>query len=132
MPLIVDTGAVELLRRGDRRVESLVLRSFPPLLCPHVAGEFLFGQEHAGVSAARLNQVREFLADFESIPSTTETAAIYARLRANATARGLTLPDPDYWVAAHAIEQRCDVVSTDRHFRHFPEIRLHYLAPVVS
>ena len=91
--LLVDTGAVELLRRGERRVESLVLRFFPPLLCPQVAGEFLFGQEHAGVSSARMLQVREFLASFEPITSTTATAVIYARLRADASARGLTLPD---------------------------------------
>lgn len=132
MPLVVDTGAVELLRRGDRRVESLVLRSYPPLLCPHVAGEFLFGQEHARVAPERLDQVRDFLAGFEAIPATTKTAAIYARLRAAATARGFTLPDPDYWIAAHAIEHHCDVVSTDRHFRHFPEIRLHYVSPTAG
>lgn len=129
MPLIVDTGALELLRRGDRRVESLVLRFYPPLLCPHITGAFLFGQEHAGVTPARLLQIRAFLADFETVSSTATTAAIYAHLRADATARGLTLPDPDYWIAAHAIEQRCDLISTDRHFRHFPEFRLHYVSP---
>lgn len=65
MPILVDTGAIELLRRRDRKVESLVLRYYPPVICTHVAGEFLFGQAHAKVSATAFQEAREFLGSFE-------------------------------------------------------------------
>ncbi len=49
MPILVDTGAVELLRRRDRRAESLVIRHYTPVICAHVVGEFLFGQTRSTV-----------------------------------------------------------------------------------
>jgi predicted nucleic acid-binding protein len=129
VPILVDTGAAELLRRRDRRVETLVLRHYPPVLCTHVVGEFLFGQVHAKVTAAALVEAREFLESFEILQPGVGTAAIYGRLRAELALRGIQLPDPDYWVAAHALENRWPLVSTDRDFRQISEVTLHYLPP---
>ena len=86
MPILVDTGAVELLRRRDRRAESLVLRHYPPVICTHVVGEFLFGQAHAKVSATAFQEAREFLDSFEILHPDADTAAIYGRLRAQLAA----------------------------------------------
>lgn len=131
MPALLDTGALELLRRRDRRVEVLALRHYPPLICPHVAGEFLFGQWHAKVSVAALTEVQAFLGSFELLPVTAITAAIYARLRADLAASGITLPDPDYWIAAHALEEHLPLITTDRDFRHMTELNVHYVMPDV-
>ncbi len=127
MPGLLDTGALELLRRRDRRVETLALRHYPPLICPHVAGEFLYGQRHAKVSATAFAEVRAFLASFESLPVTPAIAEAYARLRAALMAKGITLPDPDYWIAAHALEENLPLLTTDRDFRHMPELNVHYI-----
>jgi predicted nucleic acid-binding protein len=129
VPILLDTGAAELLRRRERRVEILALRRFPPLLCSHVVAEFLFGQLHAGVAPAVLAEAQSYLGSFEILQPTPTTAAIYARLRVGANRRGLTLPDPDYWIAAHALEQQMELVSTDRHLLYFPEIKVHYISP---
>jgi hypothetical protein len=40
VPVLLDTGAVELLRRHHRRVETLAIQHYPPLLCRQVVGEF--------------------------------------------------------------------------------------------
>jgi len=132
VPTLVDTGALELLRRCDRRVEAFVLRRYPPVICAHVVGEFLFGQAHAKVSAAAFRSAREFVDAFEILQPSSETAAIYGRLRAESVARGLQLPDPDYWIAAHVIENRWPLVSTDRDFEHLSEVTLHYVPPAQS
>lgn len=121
MPVLLDTGALELLRRRDRRVESLALRHYPPLLCPHVVGEFLYGQRHAKVSPAALAEAQTFLDSFEVLRTTAVVAALYARLRADLMAKGITLPDPDYWIAAHALTENLPLITTDRDFRHMPE-----------
>jgi predicted nucleic acid-binding protein len=39
------------------------------------------------------------------------------------------LPDPDIWIAAHALEQHCAVLSTDQDFRHIPDLTFRYLSP---
>jgi predicted nucleic acid-binding protein len=127
VPILVDTGAVELLRRRDRRVETLVLRHYPPVICTHVAGEFLFGQAHGKVTASAFQQARKFLAEFEILQPNGVTAAIYGRLRAELAGRGIQLPDPDYWIAAQALENRYPLLSTDRDFQHIPDLTLHYL-----
>lgn len=127
MAILVDTGALELLRRRTKNVEQLALRFFPPVICSHVAAEFLYGQVSAGVSSSALLQAQEFLESFDLLVPGLSTAAIYARLRSTLRATGRTLPDPDYWIAAHAIEEGMPVVSTDEHFKLIPELSLHFV-----
>lgn len=129
MPALLDTGALELLRRRDRRVEALAIHHYPPLICPHVVGEFLFGQLHAKVSAPTLTEAHAFLDSFELLTVTAATADACARLRTDLTVKGITLPDPDYWIAAHALEERLPLITTDRDFRHMPELNVHYILP---
>lgn len=129
MPILVDTGALELLRRRERRAETLILRHYPPVICAHVAGEFLFGQAKANVTASTFQEAREFLHAFEMLQPGADTAAIYGRLRAELSKQGMKLPDPDYWIAAHALENRFPLLTTDRHFEHFTDVTVHYLTP---
>lgn len=96
---------------------------------PDVVGEYLLGQAHTRVSEEAFRQAREFLGSFELLRPEPETAAIYGRLRARLAARGIRLSDPDYWVAAHAIENRLPLLTTDRDFQHIPELIVHYLPP---
>lgn len=74
-------------------------------------------------------QAREFLESFEILQPGIQTSSIYARLRAGLKERGVTLPDPDYWIAAHAIEERLPLATTDRHFEMISELDLHVLKP---
>jgi len=132
VPALLDTGALELLRRRDRRVETLALRHYPPLICPHVVGEYLYGQRHAKVSAATLAEAHAFLASFELLTVTAATAETYARLRVDLSAKGITLPDPDYWIAAHALAEDLPLITTDRDFRHMPELYVHTTLPTTT
>ena len=127
MPILFDTGACELLRRRDRRAEKLAIDFFPPQLCTHVVGEFLYGQVMAGVGPGALLEAREFLESFDVHVPGVATAAIYARIRAELKQDGIVLPDPDYWIAAHAIQQNIPMASTDRDFERLNEVPLFYL-----
>jgi predicted nucleic acid-binding protein len=33
------------------------------------------------------------------------------------------IPDPDYWIAALAVQHRIRLVTTDAHFEHFDELQ---------
>jgi len=127
--ILVDRGALELLRRRSKSVEELVLRFFPSVICTHIAAEFLYGQILANVSPRSLTQAREFLDSFEIFTPDLGTAGIYARIRSDLKTAELTLPDPDYWIAAHAIEERISIVSTDHHFKLMSELSVH-LVPI--
>jgi tRNA(fMet)-specific endonuclease VapC len=129
VPALLDTGALELLRRRERRVEALALRHYPPLLCSHVVGEFMLGQFHNGVPESALLAARIFLAPFEVLAPSPLTAERCAGLRAGHLAAGITLPEPVYWIGAHALEHGLPVVTTDRDFRRLPGLQV-YLVPL--
>ena len=128
MPILFDTGALELLRRRDRQAEKLAIDFFPPLICPAVLGEFLYGQLLADVSSSSLLEAQEFLGAFDVQHPDSSTALIYARLRSDQKRHGIVLPDPDFWIAAHAIQMNWPLASTDTDFQHFDDVRL-YLLP---
>jgi len=128
VPILFDTGALELLRRRHREAEKLAIDFFPPLVSVHVLGEFLYGQLLAGVSSNNLLQAQNFLAGFDVQQPDSSTASVYARLRADLKRRGIVLPDPDYWIGAHAVQMNWPVASTDTDFKHFDEIRLFLLS----
>ncbi len=127
MSILVDTGALELLRRRDKNVEELAIRFYPPILCTHVAAEFLYGQVLAEISSSALLQAEEFVDSFELLVPRRPTAAIYARVRARLKSVGQSLPDPDYWIAAHAIEEQVPLVTTDNHFKAIAELDVRFI-----
>ncbi len=129
MPALFDTGALELLRRRNRRVEALALKLFPPVICPQVAGEYLFGLFQSRVEDSTLLAARLFLAPFETLIPTTRTPDLCAQLRADLQARHQPVPECICWVAAHALEQGLPVVTTDRQFRRLPGLQVHLVVP---
>ena len=127
MPVLLDTGAVELLRRRHRQVEMLAIQHYPPLICRHVIGEFLYGQLLADASPEALLEAQEFLSGFECLSPDETTSLVYARIRAGMRKKGIQLPDPDYWIAAHALQQRLPLVTTDTDFKSVPGVRVHLI-----
>ncbi len=132
MAVLLDTGALELLRRRDLRVETLVLQHYPPVLCPHVAGEYVHCQLTVGVSRAAISQARTYVAAFEVLSASNRTADIYAELCATLATRQATVSDPACWIAAHALEHHLLLLTTDRSFRQVPYLQLHLLRPRLS
>ncbi len=127
MPALFDTGALELLRRRHRRVESLAVKHYPPVVCSHVVGEYLYGQLHAKVADSALVAARVFLAPFEMLIPSARTPDLCAQLRADLLAAGITIADPLCWIAAHAMEHGLPIVTTDREFRRVPGLQVHLI-----
>ena len=127
MPALLDTGAVELLRRRNRQIETLAIRFYPPLICRHVVGEFLYGQLLAEASPSALLEVQEFLSGFECLEPDETTSLVYARIRAALHKKGIKLPDPDYWVAAHALQHHLPLLTTDTDFKFIPGLQIHLI-----
>jgi predicted nucleic acid-binding protein len=129
VPALFDTGALELLRRRNRRVEALALKYFPPVICAHVASEYLYGQFHAKVDDATLLAARLFLAPFEMLIPSARTPDLCAQLRAAQEAGDAPVSDAVCWIAAHALEHGLPVVTTDRQFRRLPGLQIQIVVP---
>jgi tRNA(fMet)-specific endonuclease VapC len=124
VPVLLDTGALELLRRRHRQVEALAIRLYPPLICRPVFGEFLYGQLFAEATPNALLEAQEYLAEFECLNPDDATSLIYARIRAELKRKGVTLPDPDYWIAAFALQSHLRLITTDTDFRNIPGLQV--------
>jgi predicted nucleic acid-binding protein len=124
VPALLDTGVLELLRRRHPRVESLVLKLYPPVVCPQIVGEFLYGQFHTGASAEALVSARLFLAPFEVLPASAYTPDLCAELRARLHAAGHRVPDTVCWIATYALEHQMPLVTTDPDFRRLPGLQV--------
>jgi len=129
VPALLDTGVLELLRRRDQRAEPLVLKNYPPVLCPHVTGEYIHCQLKAGVSPTALLQARTYVAAFEVLTLSNRTAEVYADLCRALAVHDITLAPAVYWIAAHALEHDLPLLTTDRSFRHVPGLEVHVLQP---
>ncbi len=132
MPALFDTGVLELLRRRHRRVETIALKHYPPVLCPQVVGEFLYGQFQNNVSETAMMAARLYLAPFELLTPTDRTPDLWAQLRAGLDAEGMRVPDGVCWIAAHACEHGLPVVTTDRSFRRLPGLQVILITPPKS
>jgi len=82
VPALFDTGALELLRRRYRRVESLALKNYPPVVCSHVVGEYIYAQFQTRATDATVISARLFLAPFEMLAQTSLTPDLFAQVRA--------------------------------------------------
>jgi predicted nucleic acid-binding protein len=129
VPALFDTGALELLRRRNRRVEALALKHFPPVVCAQVVGEYLHAQFHSRVDDPTLLAARIFLAPFEMLVASAHTPDLCAQLRAAQQAGGNPVPEVVCWIAAHALEHGLPVVTTDRQFRRLPGLQVLVVVP---
>lgn len=125
MPALFDTGALELLRRRNRRIESLALKLYPPVVCSHVVGEYLYAQFQAQATEGAMIAARVFLAPFEMLVETSLTPDLCAQVRARLLRDGAPASDPTCWIAAHALEHQMPVVTTDRNFRRVAGLQVH-------
>ena len=103
----------------------MAIRFYPPIICCHVAAEFPYGQILSKVPSSTLLRAREFLDSFEML---TPKHSEYARIRASLKVEGRIIPDPDYRIAAHSIEEQIPLLSTDTHFTHVPDLDLRLIS----
>ena len=103
------------------------MRYYPPVICTHVAAEFLYGLAWAGAQDELFAEGRSFLESFEILQPSVIIAEVYARVRADLRRGGRNVPDPDYWIAAHALADNLPLISTDHHFEAFSGLNLHLI-----
>jgi predicted nucleic acid-binding protein len=77
----------------------------------------------AGAHPDAISEAQQFLSSFECLSPGEMTSHIYGRFRAGLQKMGVKLPDPDYWIAAHAVENSLPLITTDSHFNQIPGLQ---------
>jgi predicted nucleic acid-binding protein len=114
--VILDTNALSAFVDGNlavsRQLNGLEQVSIPVI----VLGEFRYGiavSRHRATYEAWLD---EHLPDFAILVVTTDTAAVYARVRVALKKAGRPIPANDAWISALAREHHLPVLTRDEHF----------------
>ena len=123
-PLAVDSNAViEWFRTGNMEP--------PPLWNAHhimvplpVVGELYAGAFASLRRTANLAKVETFVATYETLHPSAETARLYGQLRAHLQLTNIRQSKSnDVWIAALAIQHSLPLLTNDRGFDIFPELR---------
>ena len=118
MRVALDTSAYSALMRGHRDIASLVRRAEAVLLPAVVAGELLYGFRYGSrfeENAARLEAFLE-TPSVHLLAVTFVTADRFGRIATGLREKGTPIPTNDIWIAAQAMEEGADLVSSDAHF----------------
>jgi tRNA(fMet)-specific endonuclease VapC len=104
---LLDTNTcVQYLRYGAASPVARRLASASPgdvVLCSVVVGELLFGALRSQNIAKNLADVQAFRAGFISLPFDDQTAAEYAKIRADLASKGTPIGPNDMLIAAVAL-----------------------------
>ncbi|MCE2434162.1 MAG: type II toxin-antitoxin system VapC family toxin [Candidatus Latescibacteria bacterium] len=118
MRILLDTNGYSHLKRGHRRVATLVRGSEEIFLSIVVIGELLYGFRQGSRSDRNIAELQAFLNNpyVTSVPISFVTADHYAQIAMSLKAKGRPIPSNDIWIAAHAMETGAHLISSDRHF----------------
>jgi tRNA(fMet)-specific endonuclease VapC len=124
MRLLLDTNAYSALAEARPDVGQHIREAEEVMISTVVLGEVLFGF-HNG---SRYEQNRRVLDKFLREPKvrivtlTLTTAERFGEIFANLRKRGKPIPTNDIWIAAQAIENDADLLSSDPHFKYIESL----------
>lgn len=116
--VVLDTGAVSLLFRGDEKGFQLAekLKGHRAVISFQTLEELRFGAYKAGWGERRMTDLNRHLEQYEVIWPNPELVEICARLRVRQEETGRRLATADSWVAATALLLKCPLVAGDTDF----------------
>ncbi len=118
MKTLLDTNAYSAFQRGHEFVVDRVRSSEEVLLPMVVVGELLYGFWNGSRYEENTLALRSFVEDpnVRLLPITWNTADLFGIISTVLRKKGRPIPTNDIWIAAHAVEARADLLSSDPHF----------------
>ena len=120
MRVLLDTNAYSAFVRGRPDVVKRVRQADEVMLSTVVLGELLFGFHNGSQYEQNRRILQEFLNDpqVRVVTLTLATAEHFGEIFANLRKRGKPIPTNDIWIAAQAIENDSNLLSSDSHFNY--------------
>jgi tRNA(fMet)-specific endonuclease VapC len=116
--LLLDTSAYSGFRTGVPSVVEKISGSDSVLISPVMLGELMYGFRKGAKFEQNMRMLRRFL-DHEAVevaPLGEVTADRYSRIVMQLKKDGSPIPINDVWIAAQAMENGAELLTSDRHF----------------
>jgi predicted nucleic acid-binding protein len=127
----LDTSAYSAFFRGHEGVIEALREADLIGLCPIVLGELKAGF----LRGSRWHKNEAELAEFMSSPRVRffsideESPSRYAAIFSTLLKAGTPVPTNDLWIAACAMQNGLEVLTTDKHFKDIPQVVARWFAP---
>lgn len=124
---LLDTNAVSyLIRRAPQHFSARFESSYLSQSAISVVteAELLFGLARRPQARTLARAVHALLQKIVIVPWTSDSARIYAEIRAGLESRGKPMEDLDMMIAAEALVQNATLVTNDAAFRRIEQLRI--------
>ncbi len=112
---LIDTNIIVDLFGNDEQIK--VKLSAVKIIIPSVVvGELYFGAYASSRGKIRINEVSEFIGNYEVIYIDEDTARYYGQIKAQLKKSGTPIPENDVWISALSIQHDLPVATRDLHF----------------
>jgi len=118
MKIMLDTSAYVGFKRNAVEAVEIIVKAELIIFSPVVLGELMFGFRNGTRFKENMDDLDRFL-DHEAVdllPIGKITSDRYSRIAAKLRQQGTPIPTNDIWIAAQAMEQGAELITSDRHF----------------
>jgi tRNA(fMet)-specific endonuclease VapC len=118
MKIMLDTSAYVGFKRNTADAVEIIVKAELIVFSPVVVGELMFGFRNGNRFKENMDDLDRFL-DHEAVdllPIGKITSDRYSRIAVKLKQKGAPIPTNDIWIAAQAMEQGAELITSDRHF----------------
>ena len=118
MKIMLDTSAYVGFKRNAVEAVEIIVKAELIFFSPVVLGELMFGFRNSTRFKENMDDLDRFL-DHDAVELLAIgkiTSDRYSRIAAKLRQQGTPIPTNDIWIAAQAMEQGAELITSDRHF----------------
>jgi len=116
--IMLDTSAYVGFKRDAVEAVEIIVKAELIIFSPVVMGELMFGFRNGTRFKKNMDDLDRFLKHeaVDLVPIGKITSDRYSRIAVNLRKPGTPIPTNDIWVAAQAMEQGAELITSDHHF----------------
>ena len=118
MKILLDTSAYVGFKRNAVEAVEIIVKAELIVFSPIVMGELMFGFRNGTRFKENMDDLDRFLNHevVDLVPIGKITSDRYSRIAVKLKQQGTPIPTNDIWIAAHAMEQGAELITSDQHF----------------
>ena len=115
---MLDTSAYVGFKRNAVEAVEIIVKAELIVFSPVVMGELMFGFRNGTRFKENMDDLDRFLKHevVDLLPIGKITSDRYSRIAVKLRQQGTPIPTNDIWIAAQAMEQGAELITSDQHF----------------
>jgi tRNA(fMet)-specific endonuclease VapC len=116
--IMLDTSAYVGFKRNAIEAVEIIVKAELIIFSPVVMGELMFGFRNGTRFKENMDDLDRFLKHevVDLLPIGKITSDRYSRIAVKLRQQGTPIPTNDIWIAAQAMEQGAELITSDQHF----------------